>query len=111
MMSQEQVKTWDFASCPVCGSTNLQKTLVTYKDVRKENVPVCNGCGHFMFAETTYSYAFTIRGVVHDWANAADLKGVIEDILRTHMPPDDVKDMEVNVMATASHNGDEEILL
>jgi len=70
----------------MCGSGNLQPTEVTFKDKRKENVPVCQGCGHFLFAETTYSYAFTVKGVAHDWASAQDLKGVIEAILKEYMP-------------------------
>jgi hypothetical protein len=33
-----------------------------------------------MLADTTYSYAFVVRGVAHNWAGAEDLKGVIEEI-------------------------------
>jgi hypothetical protein len=110
MMAQQQVRKPQAESCPMFGSHNIATTMVTYKDKRKEGVPVCQGCGHFMFAKTTYSYAFTVRGLAHDWARAEDLKGVIEDILRDHMPKDDVQGMDVNVQVIASYNGDQEIL-
>jgi hypothetical protein len=77
---------------------------VTYKDGRREKVPVCQGCGLYMFADSTYDYAFTIHGVAHDWASADDLKGVIEEILRDHMPKDDVRGMEVDVAVSCSYS-------
>ena len=108
MMSLEH-QTFKRVSCPMCGSGDIAPVEVTYKSKRRESVPVCNGCGHFMFADTTYSYAFTVRGVAHDWASAEDLKGVIEEILKDYLPKEDIKGMEVGVQVIASHNGDEEI--
>jgi hypothetical protein len=61
------------------------------------------------YNDTTYSYAFTVRGVAHDWASADDLKGVIEAILKEYMPKEDVSGMEVSVQVTASYNGDQEM--
>jgi len=84
----------------MCGSTDLSESTVTYTDGKKEQVPVCGSCGHWHMKGTEYVYI--VSGVGKNWASASDLQGVIEDILRAHMPPGDVERMSVEVAEMAS---------
>jgi hypothetical protein len=99
MMATQEVKKIKRVRCPLCGSTDLGSAKVVHNDGSKQEIPVCRACAHWIFPDTHYSYI--ISGLAKNWACADDLKGVIEDILRSNMPPSDVKDLKVDVAELA----------